>query len=220
MAKIPPKEKFRIVCETETSSLGEVMSGLAKMPLVVLGTELVTEIATYGQRNNHPVNGEEYLREWLKEHPTFGAKEAVRHFREAGRTDGSAYTSLRVLIEKGELKKIGPGNYSRPDVKAIAGPKTKKPTKITREHHDVDHREFILRCIKQAHGKISLAALKGRFEKEGRKASSVGGAIWTLRERGLIKQIGDGEYELKKKSPPKPKAPVNDAPVTEETANG
>ena len=50
MPKQEPVERFRISCETDVTSLGPVMSALAKIPnLAITGNELITDIAKFAQ---------------------------------------------------------------------------------------------------------------------------------------------------------------------------
>jgi hypothetical protein len=217
MPKLPPTNHFTLHVDVTVAGYGPVKEALASFgdAIIDVRDELVTTILTYRQKQTHDVSAEQFLREWIKDHPTFGASEAVKHCREAGRTNGAAYTALRVLAEKGELKKLGPGNYQRADVKALAAPKKKAkatPKKIERERHEIDHREFILRYARQHGGRVSRSKLMAYFEAHDRKAASAGGALNVLVARKMLKQLGDGEYILLAKGGAKPPAPKKPAP--------
>ena len=218
MPKPPPtRNHFRLHVDVTVAGYGRVREALAALDEDVINVEdeLVTTIAAYRQKQTHEVSAEAFLREWIKDHPTFAASEAVAYCREAGRTNGAGYAALRVLVEKKELKKLGPGNYQRADVKALAAPK--KAAKHTRERHEVDHREFILRYARAHGGRISRAKLIAYFEAHDRKASSVGAALNILIGRKMLKQLGDGEYILlvkggaKRQTKPVPKKHGNGA---------
>ena len=234
MPKPPPVEYFMLRAPTPKELLGEAVAALTKIGLTEVNFDLMTDVPAFASRTNHTIKAEAFLEQWMADHPTFRAVEAIRAFKADGRTPGAGYTALRVMSADGRLTKLGEGMYSLPGVKQIAAPKksTAKQTekakpKITRVHHDVDHREFILRYARQHNGRFSLAKIRDYFEKHNRKSSSVGGAINVLKERKLIKLLGDGEYVLLSKAmaaKPQPEpAKLNGAePVTttEETANG
>lgn len=203
---------------------GKMLSALTRWGINDATYEVVTDVHTFAQKKVYEVKAEDFMRAWMQDHPTFGAIEAVKHFREDGRTDGSAYTSLRTLVEKRELRKTSPGHYQRADVKAIEAGKH-----IARERHDVDHREFILRYARSHGGRASRQKLLAYFEQHGRKATSVGGALNVLIAGKMMKSLGEGEYLLLAKGGAKSPAKKTNgaeaptpmiATTAEETAHG
>lgn len=214
MPKEPPVERFRITCEVEPANLGPTVAQLTKLGLSNIHFELVEDVRTFAKRTNHEVSSEALLLEWIKDHPTFKAIEACKHFEANGRTKGSTYPALGVLVEKKVLKKLDQGNYARADVKHLAAPKTKPKGRVINE---VSHRDFILRTARRNHGRFSAAKIKELFEKEGRNRDSVSTAIDALLKRKLVKRVGDGEYVLLQKTtqPPPVKSNGNGATVEE-----
>jgi hypothetical protein len=227
MPKPPPVETFNVTFfGVPKELLGETVAAQAKLGDFPYRTELVTTVAAF-RNNARPegtpgVNTAEFVAKWVEDNPTFKAIECVKALKEATGNGGTAvYPALKVLVEKGILKKLGEGNYAHAAVKHLAAPK-----KIARERHEVDHREFILRYARQHQGRMSVSKLKAHFEKHDRKANSVSGAINILVANKKIKALGDGEYVLliaaAKKQKPKP--PVNgtnnNATPVEEVANG
>jgi hypothetical protein len=199
MAKLPTIDRFRISCEVEVSDLGPIIAQLTKMGLTNVNFELMTEIPAFAQKAHHAVKAEDFLREWIGEHPTFSAKEAVAHFRQSGRTDGACYSALPKLVADKTLKKVGPGNYARSDVKAIAAPKKEKKAAkaiANAQKYPVSHAAFIERIAKRKHGHFTTADIKTAFEKQGRPASSASPSINELLTKQVIRRVGGGEYEL------------------------
>jgi hypothetical protein len=213
MPKTPPVNEFDItVRHVLPDRLGALLEILAVAGYADIATNMVTTQLTFGQRTVHEVKSEDFLLEWMKDHPTFEARELIKHFRDNRRTDGAGYTAVRVLVEKGLLKKLGPGRYSRADIKAISPPKHLKASspkhhkaKLQRDFFEVTHREFILRIARQNHGRFNVANMKERFKKDGRKPSSISGALGILVIKKKIKSMGDGEYVLLAKGGTKPK---------------
>jgi hypothetical protein len=200
MPKLPTVERFRLSCECEVSGLGPIIAQLTKMGLTNLHFDLIEDVATFKQKTNHEIKSAEFLSEWIKEHPTFKAIEACKHFEANGRTRGSAYPALAELTEAGVLKKLEPGHYARSDVKQIAPPKGKatpaKPAAPDRTRYAVSNPDLIIRLAKRRKGPITSKQLKEAFAKDGRPPSSVSPALADLVEKKKIKRIGDGEYQL------------------------
>src|SRR4051812_13278788 len=117
------RDRFRIMCEAKDVEMGPIIAQLSRMGLTNVHFELITDVPMFNKKIQHEVKAEDFLRAWIENHPTFATKEAIGAFREAGRTDGSGHTALRMLVEKKVLKKLAGPNYSRSDVKAIAAGK-------------------------------------------------------------------------------------------------
>jgi len=184
MVKLPVIERFRITCETSAADMGPLIAQLTRMGLTNVSFELVNEAQRYA-RNVKPdgVNGEDYARAWVKDHPTFRAIELVEHFRQNGRSDGVAYTSIRLLVEGKVIRKVGPGNYARTDVKQLAKPKK------------VSHGATVLRYAAK-HPSFSSIEIKKHFDKIGRPRDSVSTTLFDLTKQKKIKQLGAGAYRL------------------------
>jgi hypothetical protein len=198
MPKPPPEQRFRISCEVGVADLGPAMVDLAQIKgLTVTGNELITDVRTYNKRPE--IASQDLLAEWIKDHPTFKAREACQYFEDNGRTKGSAYPAMGVLVDKGVLKKLGDGNYARTDVKHIEAPRktrvAKGPPKIfSRRGEDV-----ILTYAKRNHGRVNTHKLIDLFEEEGRARNSVYACINALLRDKLVKRVGDsgsGQYVL------------------------
>jgi hypothetical protein len=207
MAKTETIDRFTISIDVDSDEMGLVVATLNRLPLKnkKIRFDMTTEVRTFNNKTVHEVKAEEFLAAWVADHPTFKASDAVKHFRDNGRNDGACYGALRMLCEKKILKKLEAGHYARADIKQIAAPK-----KLEREHHEIDHREFILRYARQHHGRMSTAKLRAHFDLHGRKPTSVGGALNVLLQKKMIKSLGDGEYELRAKPETKAKAPPPD----------
>lgn len=174
--------------------MGLTVAGLTKLGMTNLKFELVTTIPTYAKKTHHEVKAEDFLMAWMQEHPTFRVLEAVQHFRANGRSDGACYTAVRMLCESKALKKVGPGNYARADVKAIAAP-TKK-TQPEKAKPEITNGDFILRLARRAHGRVSLAKIKQAFADEGRTVSSIHPTIADLVKKKHLKREDEGMYEV------------------------
>jgi hypothetical protein len=227
MPKAPPVEYILLKVPCPLERLGNAIAALSKLDLHGFETEVVTVVPAFAKRANHEVSSEDVLLEWIKTHPTFKAIEAVRHFEQNGRTKGSTYPALGVLVEKGVLKKLDPGNYARTDVKHLAGPKKseKKEKPATANRYEVSHVDFILRYARRNHGRFAVAKVKDAFEKDKRYRDSVSTAINTLIERKQAKRVALGEYVLlndaaKKKAVAKKEAPQQPNNETAEVTNG
>ncbi|MHC2536967.1 hypothetical protein [Bradyrhizobium diazoefficiens] len=189
--------------------LGDVMGDLAKRGLTEVLPELVTDVLSYKNRQQHDTKATDFLAAWVAEHPTFTQKDVTKLFKEQGRTTAAAYYALKQLNEQRVIKKLDDnGNFTRADVKHIAAPKEKaaKPKKITRERHEVDHREFILGYARQHAGHCSAPKLRDYFTKHKRNPNSVGGALNWLVQNKKLKLLGEGEYLLLTKGGAKPQA--------------
>jgi hypothetical protein len=199
MAKPPPVQTFEINCEVEVHNFGPAMVALAHIEgLVVTGSKLVTTVRSFA-KNATGFNTQAFVREWIKEHPTFKAKEVVQAIRATGNGNGlAAYPALKVLVEEGALKKIGEGMYSLPGVKALAAPKQAKQAR-----HEVPHSAFILRVASRNHGKFNTTRMKAQFEKDGRNPGTVSPTIASMMTKKQIKRVGEGEYVLLNKAAPK-----------------
>lgn len=214
MAKPPPTiQRFRIFCEVAVPDLGPVSVALAHISgLTVTGQELITDVITFRKKSNHDVKAEDFLIDWMADHPTFKAKEAIEHFRANGRTDGSGYTALRVLVERKLLRKLGEGQYSRIDVKHLPAPKKAKAAR-----QEVSHRDFILRAASRNHGRFNLAWLKKQFVADGRTPGNASPSVTALLGHKQIKRVGNGEYVLLQKATA---SKTNSAQPAEVTTNG
>lgn len=220
MAKPPPLEYFEVTVRCPKELLGDLMTDINKRGLQDVKFDLVTAVPTFrrnAEYSNHHTKAEAFLEEWIKDHPTFRAIEAIKHFKADGRTPGAGYTALRVLSADGRLNKLGEGMYSVPGVKALPAPKKVKAAKKRQHHPDVPAGEFTLRLMSRAHGKISSGTLKSHFAKDGRAPTGVGPVLRKLMAAKKIKQLGEGMYELMLK---KSERPTNGAAVVDAATSG
>jgi len=228
MPKPPPVEYFECVCRMPVLTAGPIMAMLTKIEgLDVSAPHLVSEIKAYSRNtavtgSNPEMGTKGFLAEWSKANPTFKAIDAVKAIRADGRGNGTAaYPALNALVEDGTFKKLAPGQYSRADVKHLPSPKAKAAKKAKRKN-DVSNAEFTRRAMSRAHGRISSAALKRLFENDGRPTSGTGPTLTKMREGGVVKQVGEGMYELTARGKGKPasKPKVNGAAAVADTAPG
>ena len=213
MAQKPPTiDRFRIMCEAEAAEMGPIIAQLSRMGLTNVHFELITDVVRFGKNGPRPeISSQELLTAWIKDHPTFKALDAVKHFAEHGRSNTAVYPALAVLCEKGVLKKNAPGNYSRTDVKAIeAGEHTKVPAK-KKQRAVTEHRktfakrgeDVILAYAKRNHRRFNVGKLVEIFTKEGRARNSVYASVNALLEQKQAKRVGasgSGEYVLTNKA--------------------
>jgi hypothetical protein len=221
MPKAPPVEYFEVTVRCPKEALGELMSDINKRGLTDVNFNLVTAVKTFNRNSasaptDPSMRSREFLSVWLKDHPTFRALDVVKAFKADGRTAGAAYTVLREGCADGTLKKLGIGDYSRADVKALAAPKKGKKTKGAKKakaHHEINGAEFALRTMRRTHGRMSSSTLKKHFESDGRVPTGVGPIINRLLEDKRIKRVGEGLYEIvaPKKTEPKKAAATNGA---------
>ena len=201
MPKPPPVEYFEFTCRAAVLTAGPIMAQLTKMEgLEVSAPRLVSEVRAFTKNNdrtNHATKAEDFLIDWIASHPEFQAKEAIQHFRADGRTDGSGYTALRVLVGRNLLRKLGEGRYT-----TLAKKHQPKKAKATKVYHDIGASDFTLRLMSRNHGKISSATLKKHFEDGGRAPTGTGPVLRKLVTGKKIRSLGEGLYEMIK---PKPK---------------
>jgi hypothetical protein len=210
----PVEERFRVTTFVPKELLGETIAALTRLGLTEVNFDLVADIKSFAKKAQHVVKAEAFLAEWMKEHASFRALEAVRHFRENGRTAGAAYTALRMMSSDGRVRKLGEGMYQRPDIKAISGPK-KKAKPHNRKPHKVSSPDFVLRAARRNHGRFNSAWMKKQFDSDGRPTTGVGPTINKLLKGKAIKRVGEGEYVLLTSNGSKPA--VQSAPVAEAT---
>jgi hypothetical protein len=199
MPKPPPVDYFRITCVSSKEALGETVAALIKLGHTDIHHELVTDVRAFARNSKPEISSRELLTAWVQDHPTFGAIEAVKYFREQGRTNNSAYPAIGDLVEKGILKKLGPGRYARADVKHLAAPKQKTRAKTSPKTFEKTAEEVLLSYAKRNHGRLNTARLTEFFTKEGRSKASVYTALHVLVNRKQIKRVGDagsGQYVL------------------------
>lgn len=201
----PEVDHFLIHCEALAPDVGPIIAALTRMGVRNIGYELKTDIPAFASNRSHAIKAEDFLAAWIPDHPTFKAIDAVRHFREDGRTDGAAYTALRMLVEKGALKKLSSGNYARSDVKALEKPKTAKAAKPV--EHERSGRDEIARFIR-ARKTFTVMQLRELFRKQQRNEASVSPTLDKLLAEKAIKRngaAGSGQYATVKRSAAKQK---------------
>lgn len=218
MAKPPPThDRFRIFCEIEVQDLGPILKQLADIKGLKVSTpELITDVITFRKRPE--ISSQDFLTAWIADHATFTTAEAVKAFLADGRAKTGAYPALNVLVDKKVLRRLGPGEYTRTDVKHLAPPKKAKAAKKhEKKLHEVTAHVFTLRLASRNHGRFNSNWLKRQFEADGRHPSGTGPVINRLMKDRAIKRVGEGEYVLLQKAEPK----TNSAqPAAEVIANG
>ena len=197
MAKPPPVETFNVTFENiSIEALGPLMAAGIKLGHSDVHYNLVTTVSRFLMKNA-PGASQTMLDDWTKEHPTFKAIEAVRHFETHGLSKTAAYPALGALIEKGILKKLAPGNYARTDVKALPSPKTKTAAqrKAAGKRHDVSHADYILKNVRRK-GSFSREDVKALLKKDRRTPTSAGPTITVLLKRVAIERMSEGLYKV------------------------
>jgi len=207
MPKELPIERFRIwIDDVDPADVGPTVAALTKLGRGKVGFELIEDVRSFAKKASHEVNAAEFLAPWIAEHPTFRATEVVKHFEANGRSGGSAYSALTALAENKVLKKLGPGNYARADIKHLAGPSA--PKKIANaQKYAVPNATFALRAARRSHGRCNITSLKRLFEKDGRNPASVSPTLNDLIEKKLLKRVNDGEYVMLQAKPPSNRSP-------------
>jgi hypothetical protein len=191
--------------------MGPLLAQLTRMGLQNIGFELITDVRSFRQneRAKHELSAEAALGEYVNEHPTFQINDAVKHFEAKGRTAGAIYTAARVLIEKGALKKLSPGNYARADVKALAAPKSDKTATDAPKRFEITGADAIWRFVKNRKS-FTTKQLRALFKEQGRNEASVSPILNDMLNEKRIKHTGEpmsGEYlVLKKATKAKPSA--------------
>jgi hypothetical protein len=185
MAKQPAtRDRFRIHAETSVEDVGYLLAQLTKMGLENLGFELITEQVTYtGNRPKNEVTGEQFAMEWIEQNPSFKANDLVKHFATDGRTQGAAYTALRILHQTGQITKLGGGMYQRGDVKAL------------RVGGTMNNQEFLASLIK-GKSTFTMQELSEAFKKDGRNPKSLSPIVSKMAKMHHAKNIGPGQYEV------------------------
>jgi hypothetical protein len=224
MPKAEMIDRMRISFDTDVPEMGAYVATLTKMGAQNLRYELVTEVHTYKNKTNHETPASDFLTEWIKDHPTFKAIEAVKAFRADGRGDGNvAYPTLTRLVEMGILKKVGPGEYARSDQKALPAPE-KKAKKVEQKHFDKPGTEIILSDMRRSHGRTNTTRLTEIFVAQGRAKNSVSASLAKLVSQKMIKRVGDvnsGQYQLLSKGQtPRKKKILEDKPAVKSNGNG
>jgi hypothetical protein len=235
MAKVETVERFNIIAEADTPEMmGRGIAALTREGFSKIRYELVTDVLAYKNKPTHEISTAEFLASWIKDHVHFKAIEAVKAFRADGRGSGNvAYPALGDMVEKGILKKVGPGEYARADQKALPAPeknKANKANKASPKHFDKSATEMILSLMRRNHGRSNAAKLTEIFAAQGRARGSVSSAIDKLIKHKMIKRTESGSYLLlakgqtarkKEIDAKKPKANGNgaqlEAPETEAT---
>lgn len=234
MAKQPvTRDRYRLHAETSMEEFGSVLAELTKMGLQNIGYELITDVRSFTTnppRTAHDVKAEDFILSYIDQNPTFVIKDLIKKFRDDGRTDGAGYTGVRILVEKGVLKKLGPGNYQHTNVKSLPAPKpsakTKPPTPKTKRgqgrRYEIGNREFLFSILGDRK-KFKTSDFNDAFEKDGRPTKSISSVIAQLTSDKVFKKLGEGAYEVNdkhKKSKKKSAAPVAAASMNGATPHG
>jgi hypothetical protein len=226
VAKEPEtQERFRIFCEVEPEKLGGVIATLTKIGVSQVHHELITDVLAYKVRKEYQVNevnSREFARDYVKDHPTFAISDLFKHFIAAGRSGAGAYSSARLLIEEGVLRKLGPGQYQSVNVKALPAPKGKvrllvapekpgnaaKPANTAKvkaprgrkavkdfRYYEVSNKDFLLGLLK-GRTEIHASVVTEAFVKAGRPERSAGSMMTQLGYLGYIKKMGEGTWKV------------------------
>ncbi|WFU42629.1 hypothetical protein QA640_09295 [Bradyrhizobium sp. CB82] len=195
----PTRDRYRIVCETDTDEdMGRVIGALTRMGFKNIGFELITDVVTFNRNApTRPITSEAFALAWLEANPTFALTDLVAHFKADNRTPSSAYYAVKKLADAGKVRKLDGGNYQRADVAAIEAP----PPKAAEPKHERTHREEIERFIARRKT-FTTAQLRELFREQGRNEVSVSPILDKMMNAKIIKRsgaAGSGEYEVVKR---------------------
>ena len=225
MAKgqVETSDRFSVGFEIPRDLLGAVLADLARMGITQVSYELITDVHSYKKKRTFDVRAEDFAMEWIESNPTFRAKDAVAHFVENGRTNASAYTALRVLVEKKVLRSLGDGNYQRTDVRAtespvtkIGNPRQRSAGERNRRPYKVPNVDFMFKIIGKKK-QFKTTDMQKAFKADRRNWKSVSPLIVRLVGDKLLKKIEPGIYAPLKRKPKPSKGKARMAPVK---ANG
>lgn len=204
MAKQPvAQDRFRIFAETSSAEMGPLLAQLTRMGLENIGYELITDVRTFGRNGPRQVNeitGDAFAAEWVKDHASFKALDLIQHFRDHGRTSGSGYTALKNLVAADTLRKLGPGQYQRADVKALPAPQATATARGQRgPYAETSNKDLIFKAIR-SRAKVTLQQMKQLLEDNGRNPHSASPLMTKLAQAKMIKLIVPGEYQVLEKA--------------------
>lgn len=205
MAKEPEvQHRFRIFAETTSQKVGDLLATLTIMGLQNVGYELITDVVSFKGRKSFDTSSAELAKVFVEQNASFKAIDLVNYFAEHGRTKGSGYPALQKLIADGLIRKVGPGQYQRSDVKALAPPKSEEAETSLRGKHDrsvkdgVPNKDVIMKYIR-SRSKFTLKDLSKHFVDEDRNPKSISPIISKLLADKTIKIVTPGEYIVLKK---------------------
>lgn len=207
MAKSDPEivEKFRVLCEVPKEKLGDLIAELTKMGLTDIQHELITNVLNYKKPKRFEINSADFLRDYIKDHPTFTRKDVITYFKKHSREESAAKNALHGLAREGVIKMLGEGNYQRADVKALAAPKKAKskepkPTKkIARQsgRYEVTNADVLLNGFR-SRKRFTNKEAEEMLEKNGRPGNSAGPVLLKLMSLRKVRRLGQGEYSIAK----------------------
>jgi len=207
MAKPPPEERFRVVCNhVAKEKLGDVMAALAKLDINDVSFDLVTDVKMFNKRITHDLKAEDFLKQWIADgHAEFKASDAVTYFDLHNRTAGAAYTALRTLVEKKELRKVGKAQYG-PPLKLLTHHKPKK-AKATKKQdrsaprHTTSNAAYLISWANKFHGGvINRAKAIGALRQAHRSSAGISSTLRDLQADGRIERMEEGVYKVLKKN--------------------
>jgi hypothetical protein len=203
MAKPPEtRDRFKIFVETSKEQMGDVIVVLTKMGFENIGHELITDVKAWG-RKTHDTTAADAIAEYIKENPTFRARDLIAHLKLDGRNNNAVYSGIRTMLDKKLLIKLGEGNYQRADVKALAAPKAapdKRPAKKSRagiKPYEITNYDLIWRHFKnrQSFKAKDVAVL---FRANNRPDKSATSTLSTMTTKKIFRRVGEGRYEVVK----------------------
>ena len=213
MAKQPEtQDRFRLHFDTSREMMGVAIAELARMGINNVQYELITDVLAFQTRNAPRVFETDALdvaRTFIEQHHTFKARELTKLFEEEGRSQSNGFSVIKKLVELGELRKLGGGHYQSTAVKALAAPEeaTKPPqesepkdsTAATKKRYSVSNIDLVWNGIKRR-SKASRQEMTQILVDSDRPKSSVNGLTAKLVERGKLKALGEGWYDVIKQA--------------------
>lgn len=184
--------------------MGPLLAQLTKMGLENIGYELITDVVTFKGRNTD--NGA-VIREWIAQRPEFQLAELRQFFRERNRNPSSVDYTMKVLVEDGTLVALGDGHYRRSDPQLTGPEQQPQQPRIAKtrksSHYAVGNRVLMWQTIGKRK-RFNVSELNEVFKREGRPSSSMYSQLSKMVHEGVVKSLGDGDYEVivRAKMPP------------------
>jgi hypothetical protein len=214
MAKQPEtQDHYRIHADNiEFVGLGAVLAALARLGIVNVTYELVTDILAYKVAPRvFDIDAKELARTFIKQHHSFKARELTAVFEQEGRSQANGFSVIKKLVELGELRSLGGGHYQSTDVKALAAPAeaAQLPKAGAEQSADAKQRRYPISSIVliwnaiQRRKEVTRAEIAQMMIDAGRPKKSTDGVVGKLKEGGKLKSVSDGVYEVIKTKPAK-----------------
>ena len=209
MAKQPEtRDRYRIHAdEISLEGLGVVLAALARLGIINVTYELVTDILAYKVAPRvFDMTSLDLARTFINSHHTFKSRELTRVFEQEGRSAPVGYSAIKKLLELGELRKLGSGAYQSTAVKALAPPPAEEPAEqaeasppsragIAPKRYEIPSIILVWNAISRRK-QVTRAEIVQIMLDNDRPKKSTDGLVGKLKEGGRLKSISEGVYEV------------------------